>query len=72
MGTQFALEAGPIGGRMRVVEMRALAVKTFAAVLFLVRACGDADVGLRGELTLLDGVHGASTIRIGHRGGAGR
>ena len=66
---QFAFEADPAGGRMRVIEVRALAVESLAAVLFFVGAFRNADVGLWGEFTLLEGVHGASFSRIAAQGG---
>ena len=56
---QRAFEADPAGGRVRMVEMRALAVKAFAPVLFLVSALGQPDVRLPGKLAFLERVHAA-------------
>jgi hypothetical protein len=72
MGAELALEADPAGGRMRVIEVRALAVEPLAAVLLLVSPRRNPDVGLGSELSLFQRVHRPSDSRIagkrtGHR-----
>ena len=54
---QLAFETDPAGGRVRVIEMRALAVKALAPVLFLEGAFRQADVGLRGDFAFLERIH---------------
>ena len=46
MRPQLAFEANPAGRRMGVIEVRRLAVKTFAAVLLFVSSCRQTDVRL--------------------------
>jgi hypothetical protein len=57
MGPQFAFEAHPAGRRVRVIEMRALAVEAFAAVLFFEGPFRQADVGLRGDFAFFQRIH---------------
>ncbi len=49
---QLAFEPDPAGGRMRVIEVRALAVKSLAPVLFLVGAFRQAHMRLACEICL--------------------
>ena len=52
MRPELAFEANPAGGRVRVVEVRRLAIEAFAAMLFLEGAIGQPDVRLGGGLAL--------------------
>ena len=53
MRTQLAFKANPAGRRMRVIQMRRLAVEASAPVFFLVSALGQRDMGrkIKRELT---------------------
>src|SRR5579871_1321653 len=57
---QLAFEAGPSGRRMRVVKVRALAVKPFAPMLFLVGAFRNPDMRLGCKLATLQWIHAPS------------
>ena len=57
MRPQLAFESDPIRRRMRVIEVRGLAIKPFASVLFFVSALGKPDMGLGGEFAFFEGVH---------------
>src|ERR1700733_8447624 len=54
---QFAFEANPSSGRMRVVDMRGFAVKTLAAVFFLKGTLGQADMRLARRFAFFERIH---------------
>ena len=57
MGPQLALEPHPSGRRVRVIQMRALAVKALAPVFFFEGPFRQPDVGLRGSFAFLKRIH---------------
>src|SRR5450755_3733805 len=60
MRPQFAFKANPSGGRMRVIQVRRLAVKSSPPVLFLESPLRDSDVSLAGGFAFFQRIHGVS------------
>jgi hypothetical protein len=60
MRPQLPLKTSPTRGRMRMIKMRRLPEKSLAPMFLFERAFRDADVGLGGDLTFFQGMHGLS------------
>src|SRR2546429_7205922 len=64
MRPKLAFETNPSRGRVRMVEVRRLAIEALAPVLFLERAVRQPDVGLRRRFALLERIHAASFLSL--------
>ncbi len=62
MRAQFAFKPDPARGRVRVIEVRRLAIEAFAPMLFLECAIGQPDVRLARGFALLERIHAAASL----------
>jgi hypothetical protein len=60
MRVQLTFNSNPACRRVRVIQMRGFAIKSFPPVLFLKRSIGQADMGLLSGLAFLEGIHAVS------------